>query len=610
MHLLDQSTLLNVLGWMLFNSLWQMAFLWLVYIIVTGGGKNFSANARHSFALFLLGTGTAWFIFSLIANCFNGNFSQESLVSFNIISNSRLSFLVSCKQFINFLLPYCSFAYLIAIVVLVIKYSRYYISSQHLKQNGLQKAPIDLRIFTEDIAARIGIHKKVKLWLSSAIKSPMTIGFFKPVILIPLATINHLNTQQIEAVLLHELAHIKRNDYLVNLLISVTEVIFFFNPFALLLIHSIKKERENSCDDLVMQFRYDSCTYASALLSLETARNNHPQLAMAAVGKSNKMLLQRIMRITGHENVSRDNKPRLVLFVLIAITAAFTIMIKPQEVVTNFIEKIYTNSTAKPVEVQLVSYKTENNSYKNSLKKPAKKKSKPVKENIEQDKDMAYENVDFVSTNEEVNDPDNNEVLNASSVSPQSKDYSLAQGDASATVAPQAYSSSQNAPYVPSTSFSYNEVEDNSIPKHSIAQISKEAVDASQALQKVLKTMNGASLKKIARKTYITRKDITSNIEKLQCELQKCAEQLNSDKIKKDIDQALSKTDEFRLEKDLELQVQTLQSLNNASSAKAKRLSQDILKQQIKLQQADLKKQQDLIKKLEELNKKLKIVYI
>ncbi len=606
MHLLDQSILLNMLGWTLFNSLWQMSFMWLAYMIVTACGKNFSANTRHSIALFLLGTGSLWFTLSLIINFFNGRFAQAA-ITFNILSNSKLSFIISCKQFINFLLPYCSFAYLVTLSFLVVRYLKYYILSQHLKQTGLYKAPVELRIFIEDIAARIGINKNVKLWLSSAIQSPMTIGFLKPVILVPLSIINHLSTQQMEAVLLHELAHIKRHDYLVNLLIAITEIIFFYNPFAMLLVHSIKKERENSCDDLVIQFRYDSCTYASALLSLEKARINHPQLAMAIVGKNKKMLLQRVMRITGHKNYSRDNKPRLVLFILIAITAAFAALVKPQEIVANIIRNTYANSSATPSEVQEMSFKNEPALHNKKQKITFKRKNKTAQQDLNEDQNASYKNEDFVSNNEEQNDPtDYSVITEVASVQP--KDYSMANGDANA--APVASTYSQNYPYVPSTSFSYNNVEDVNVPKHSIAQIEKETSDADLALQKAMKTMNATSLKKIAAKTSMNIKDIHLNIGNLQIELQKCMEQLSSDEIKKDISEKISEADEIRLKKDLETQMQTLQSLGSTNNVKVKRLAQDIMRQQMKLQHIDLKKQQTLIKKLETLNKKLKIVYI
>ncbi len=608
MHLLNQSILLNTLGWTLFNSLWQMSLLWLIYILVIAAGKKFSANTKHSIALFLLGSGSVWFVLSLITNFFNNNFLQETAISIQIISNNKLSFIISCKQFINSLLPYCSCIYLIALSFLIVRYIKYYTSSQQLRQNNLHKAPVELRIFTEKIASRIGIHKNVKLWLSSTVKSPMTIGFFKPVILIPLATINHLSPQQMEAVLLHELAHIKRNDYFVNLLISITEIIFFFNPFAMLLVHAIKKERENSCDDLVIQFQYDSCAYASALLSLEKARSsNHHQLAMAAVGRNNKMLLNRVLRITGHKNSSKDNKPTLAVFILIAVAAAFAALIKPEQIFSSMLAHAHVNLQKKPSEIRQVSFISNRDIASKKQKSPAKRKNKSASQKITDENNSAIVNEDFVSNNEELNGLDMNEATTVAenSIAPP-KDYSMAQSDA----APSVNMYPQNYPYVPSTSFSYNDVEDVEAPKRSLAQINKEAIEANVALRRALKQMNALNLKQIAKKTFITRKEINENIVKLQNEVNKCAVQLKCDLENKNAEQKLSEADEIRLQKDLEVQVQTFQSLTNSNSLKAKQLSQDIMKQQIKLQKVDLRKQQELKRKLLQLSKKLKIVYI
>ncbi|MBC7587673.1 MAG: M56 family metallopeptidase [Chitinophagaceae bacterium] len=90
---------------------------------------------------------------------------------------------------------------------------------------------MDWKIFVKQVSYQLGIKKNVNIYLSELVTTPMTIGFLKPIILVPLASINHLSAEQIEAVLLHELAHIKRLDYLFNLFLSVTETILFFNPF-------------------------------------------------------------------------------------------------------------------------------------------------------------------------------------------------------------------------------------------------------------------------------------------------------------------------------------------------------------------------------------------
>jgi hypothetical protein len=139
----------------------------------------------------------------------------------------------------------------------------------------------------------------VKIWLSEWVTSPVTIGYLKPIILIPVAAINNLTPHQLEAVILHELSHIYRYDYFLNLILSFIKTVLYFNPFVKLLVKSVEKEREHSCDEMVLQFQYKPGEYASALLRLE--QNKHRQMVMAAAGK-NHDLLNRIESILGLRN--------------------------------------------------------------------------------------------------------------------------------------------------------------------------------------------------------------------------------------------------------------------------------------------------------------------
>src|SRR5205823_1023949 len=131
------------------------------------------------------------------------------------------------------------------------------------------------------------------------VSSPVTIGYLKPIILLPVAALNHLSTAQVEAVLLHELSHIRRYDYLINLIVSVIHTLLYFNPFVKAFINTMEAEREACCDELVLQFGYDKVGYASALLHLEKTSRQYQALALAAAGKQN--LLTRIEKIVGME---------------------------------------------------------------------------------------------------------------------------------------------------------------------------------------------------------------------------------------------------------------------------------------------------------------------
>src|SRR4030095_11498069 len=92
---------------------------------------------------------------------------------------------------------------------------------------------------------------------SSLTKVPVVIGHLKPVILFPIGILNSLPQNEVEAILLHELAHIARNDFLINLLQQFTEIIFFFNPAVIWVSSCIKSERENCCDDIAISVTQD-----------------------------------------------------------------------------------------------------------------------------------------------------------------------------------------------------------------------------------------------------------------------------------------------------------------------------------------------------------------
>ncbi|MBS1947726.1 MAG: M56 family metallopeptidase [Bacteroidetes bacterium] len=607
MHLPGQSILLHLLGWELFNSLWQMAALWLIFQAITLGGKKFSPGARYFIALILLAAGSLWFILSLLTGLFMDNPTEQYFAAFGIIANKKFAFIISCRYWFNLILPYCSLLYMAILFGLAARYTRQYIFSQQLKHCSLDKAPEGLRVFMEDIAASIGIHKTVKLWFSSAARSPMTIGFMKPVILIPMAAVNHLSTSQMEAVLLHELAHIKRNDYLVNLLIAVTEIIFFFNPFAICLTSTIKRERENSCDDLVLQFKYDPCGYASALLSLEVGRNNYPSLVMAAIGKNKMMLLHRVMRITGHKKTKFENKLQVVLFMLMGLAIAFIALARPKQIVAPIMSAGQGISFAEPL---FLSYMNKAPVVIKKQSRAAKLSSKTLRRDIAAGKnkvDLAP--VNFVNNNNDIQSSEDNSGTIAVDFPTIASTYSFLSGDRARL--PDAEASSPNAPYIPSASFLYNDVEDANIPKPGLDQIQKETADANLAMENASQALKLIGLRNLARATFVDRQNIRDNIEKLEDELQRSIEQLDSNQLP-DVDFViqLNNAGEARLKKDLEVQLLALGALKNASSPKAKQLSGQIIRQQFKIQQADLQKQQELIKKLHELNKKLKIVYI
>lgn len=142
----------------------------------------------------------------------------------------------------------------------------------------------------------IGIKKNVKVYLSSAINSPAVFGFFKPIVLIPIQLTTGLSSDQLEAVIYHELIHVKRYDSIINLVQNLLEVIFFFNLPLLWLSNLIRIEREKCCDDAVLKITHNKKDYISALYFCAEINVGNQELALG-FASNNEILLDRVERI-------------------------------------------------------------------------------------------------------------------------------------------------------------------------------------------------------------------------------------------------------------------------------------------------------------------------
>lgn len=290
MPALSQLNFLHSLGWALVNSLWQMALLWIIYKLILFFSTRLKPVQKTTLATFLIIGGFGWFLFTLISTLFfaaPGDLYNNWIGLFN--ENSQ-------TIYFGKILSIFTAAYLILLVVPVWNFIFNYHYVQKIRTRGLHKINAAFKIFTRNTAENLGIFRKVQIWISDRVYAPVTIGFLKPVILIPVAAINQLTTQQVEAIILHELYHIRRFDYVINLVINFIKTILYFNPFVKLFVNTIEREREHSCDEMVMQYQYKPAEYATALLLL--GKNKQQQMMLAASGK-NENLLKRVETILG-----------------------------------------------------------------------------------------------------------------------------------------------------------------------------------------------------------------------------------------------------------------------------------------------------------------------
>ncbi len=190
-----------------------------------------------------------------------------------------------------------------------------WIAAQRLRRRGTCAAPKEWSRYVASLAAQLGISRPVALLESYLAEVPMVIGYLRPVILAPIGMLAGLPLNQVEAILLHELAHIRRADYLVNLMQTLIESLLFYHPAVWWISNVVRAERENCCDDFVLGRDTDPRGIQAAALqrwSKAAPRWSEPPRAMALAANGGH-LLKRVRRILGTPRKSATPDSNLVI---------------------------------------------------------------------------------------------------------------------------------------------------------------------------------------------------------------------------------------------------------------------------------------------------------
>lgn len=304
----------------LLHSIWQAGLLLLAFTLIDRLLiPKHSPLAKRNFLYLLLFTQLvlSCITFFIYLNNIRGSATEDAMTTFTT------RFLQPESMYA--ITPWLFSAYVFMIGYKLVKafYTWYHFKQQY--KRGLQKPGIELKLFTLQKAHQFGLKRRVTLWLSTTIHTPVTFGFLRPVILLPVALLNNIDTDQAETLILHELTHIRTNDYLLNWFLLITETIFFFNPFVMLLCKKIRLEREKHCDISVMAFEYPPALYAQTLLQAERIRQGIPAFQLAAVNRK-KHLLKRIQFFSRPGNFSGPKKNYLIapLAALLLLSAVYT----------------------------------------------------------------------------------------------------------------------------------------------------------------------------------------------------------------------------------------------------------------------------------------------
>ncbi len=284
------------------HSLWQCMFIYLALRIVLGSVLRFSSAAKYNISIIGLYYVTLWFVYTLFEQAKHYTWVVSKQASFTL--QPHLPLITTLKHFakandryeitIEHYLPYITLVYVLGLIFHTLRLTSSWLQLRQLKQSTVFHPRLQQTI--NKFSAKLKLKKQVLVGHAGRIDIPCVAGFLKPIIMLPLSLTTYLSAKEVEAILLHELAHVKRNDYLVNLLQQVMSVIFFFNPFVYLINRMVNLERESACDDMVINLTDEPLVYAQALLKIEQNNLIRMPLALAATG-NNYHLLNRIERI-------------------------------------------------------------------------------------------------------------------------------------------------------------------------------------------------------------------------------------------------------------------------------------------------------------------------
>ncbi|EAY27601.1 M56 family metallopeptidase [Microscilla marina] len=298
--------LIDALGWTLIHSLWQGAVLAIVLVVALILLRKNSSRLRYFvatsalFTLALVATITFVSLYQagapVVDKAIPAKMVQAQLPLVQQVSVASGKNLTFFSNYFNQHLPLIVTAWLLGVLVLMLRFLGGFAYLQRLRHHQTKAVSNDWQVKVLEIADNLKIKKVVRLLESGMAKTPMVIGHLKPMILLPLGTIGGLSAQQVESILAHEIAHITRNDYLVNILQSVFEIVLFFNPAMWWISARVREERENCCDDIALQLTNDRLTLVKTLATLEEMRIGAPQNAVAFAGKKGG-LVGRIQRI-------------------------------------------------------------------------------------------------------------------------------------------------------------------------------------------------------------------------------------------------------------------------------------------------------------------------
>ena len=294
--------LIFALGGAVMHFLWQGVLIGLIAAVILHGLRKGSAQARYAVACGALAVCLVVFVATFIWLMPQTTAATDAQGVTSIISG----FLTATVQYRWNFAEIAAWGWGLGVVFMLLRFARHWLWSHRLRTRMVADPDGQwLQVF-EELKQELGLSKAISLLKSGLAETPMVVGWFAPMVLVPASAFTSLSPEQMRMILAHELTHIRRYDHWVNQFQGVVEIILFFHPAMWWISRQVRIEREYCCDDASLRGTPDPKALAEALTQLELHRISSPPNALAANGGS---LMDRITRILGNR-VNQIKKPK------------------------------------------------------------------------------------------------------------------------------------------------------------------------------------------------------------------------------------------------------------------------------------------------------------
>ncbi len=363
--------LISEIGWGIIHFTWQASLIALFAMVILKLSRKDNANFRYMVCCISLLLMIILPIVTVALNYYpesnekfivtatNSNVNVEQVIQNEMVIATRYKTeeisLTTWEKFLEYFdaaIPFITLFWILGVLIFCIYHLTGMLRWRHQIMQNKQDISSDLKQRINLLIEKLGIRQKFNMIQSVKIDIPTVYGWFKPTLIIPVSFFTGMDQKYIDSIILHELAHIKRYDYLVNMFQILMETIGFFHPAVWWISGKIRQEREHCCDDFAVNILGDRLLYVKSLVQLEETRST-PALALAANGGE---LMQRVSRILNYTYKKSFLTPFYSLFIILGLFCFLTLTgftyIKSNQ--NTVVEDIV--STKKDMKEHLVAY--------------------------------------------------------------------------------------------------------------------------------------------------------------------------------------------------------------------------------------------------------------